>query len=87
MVFDWGCEEEIVPAAIAGALRTVKALQRGRSSAPEYRIIEPVADEVVELTIPHIRSVVIRNEGQLLSTRFFLRILRTVAYTKSRVGR
>jgi integrase len=56
MVFDWGCEEEIVPATIAGALRTVKALQRGRTSAPEYRVVGPVADDVVEQTLPHIRS-------------------------------
>jgi len=34
-VFNWGCEEEIVPAEVAGALRTVKSLQTGRSAAVE----------------------------------------------------
>jgi integrase len=56
-VFDWGCEEEVVPATVAGALRTVKALQIGRTSAPEYRIVGPVADEIVELTLPHIKPL------------------------------
>ena len=60
-VFDWGCEEEIVPAAVAGALRTVKALQRGRTSAPEYRVVGPVADDVVEMTLPHIKSLQVQD--------------------------
>ena len=52
-VFDWGGgEEEIVPATVAGALRTVKSLQIGRTTAPEYRTIEPVEDDVVEKTFP-----------------------------------
>ena len=55
-VFDWGCEEEIVPATVAGALRTVKSLQIGRTSAPEYRTVKPVADDVVEKTLAHVKS-------------------------------
>ena len=60
-VFDWGCEEEIVPAAVAGALRTVKALQRGRTAAPEYRVVGPVADDAVELTLAHIKSLQVQD--------------------------
>jgi integrase len=60
-VFDWGCEEEIVPATVAGALRTVKALQMGRTSAPEYRIVGPVPDDVVELTLTHMKSMDVQN--------------------------
>jgi integrase len=60
-VFSWGCEEEIVPAAVAGALRTVKALQQGRTSAPEYDDIQPVPDGIVEKTLPHIKSSQIQD--------------------------
>ena len=59
--FDWGCEEEIVPATVSGALRTVKALQKGRSSAIEYEAIQPVDDDIVEKTLKHIRSTQIRD--------------------------
>jgi len=57
-VFSWGCEEEIVPAEIAGALRTVRSLQTGRSAAVEYEDVEPVPDDVVEKTLPHLRPAV-----------------------------
>jgi hypothetical protein len=60
-VFCWGCEEEIVPADVAGALRMVKDLQKGRSSAVEYADIGPVSDEIIEKTLPHIRSQQIRD--------------------------
>jgi hypothetical protein len=41
-VFSWGCEEELVSAEVAGALRMVRALQVGRTSAIEYEDIQPV---------------------------------------------
>ena len=53
-VFYWGSEEEIVPAEVAGALRVMKMLQKGRSAAKENAPVEPVADEIVEKTLPHI---------------------------------
>jgi integrase len=57
-VFCWGCEEEIVPAEIGAALRMVKHLQAGRTTAADYAAIEPVADEIVEKTLPHLTPVV-----------------------------
>jgi len=60
-VFSWGCEEEIVPVEVAGALRMVKSLQKGRTSAIEYDDIQPVEDEVVEKTLQHIKSPQIRD--------------------------
>ena len=39
LVFLWGCEEELVPVDVAGALKMVKPLQKGRTSAKVY---EPV---------------------------------------------
>ena len=54
-VFCWGCEEEIVPAEVAGALQMVKLLQRGRTSAKEYKEVKPVDDAVVEKTLPHLK--------------------------------
>ena len=60
-VFDWGAGEEIVSPAIAGALRTVKALQKGRSTAVEYDPTAPVDDEIVEKTLKYIKSPQIRD--------------------------
>jgi len=53
-VFYWGSEEEIVPAEVAGALRTMKMLQKGRSAAKENAPVQAVDDEIVEKTLPHI---------------------------------
>jgi len=53
--FDWGREEEIIPADIAIAVCAVKPLKQGRTTAAEYNTVEPVADEVVEKTLPHLK--------------------------------
>ena len=60
-VFYWGAEEEIIPATVAGALRTVKELPKGRSAAVERAAVKPVADDVVEKTLRHIDSEQIRD--------------------------
>ena len=60
-IFYWGGEEEIVPAEVTGALRTIKMLQKGRSSAVEYDPTEPVDDETVEKTLLHVMSPQIRD--------------------------
>ena len=57
-VFYWGCEEEIVPAEVGAALRMVKHLQAGRTSAVDYDAVEPVADDIVEKTLPHLKPTV-----------------------------
>ena len=60
-LFSWGCEEEIVPAEVAGALRTMRALQSGRTSAVDYEDIQPVDDAVVEQTLTYIKSAQIKD--------------------------
>ena len=55
-VFDWGACEEIIPADVANVLRVVKPLQKGRTTAVEYADIEPVADAIVEKTLPYLEQ-------------------------------
>ena len=56
-LFDWGCDEEIIPADIALALRTVRSLEWGRTAAIDYNPIEPIEDAIVEKTLPHLTPV------------------------------
>ena len=60
-IFSWGCEEEIVPAEVAGALRMVSALKAGQTAAIEYDDIEPVDDDILEKTLPHIKYPLIQD--------------------------
>ena len=43
-MFYWGCEEEIVPMEVAGAMRMVRDLQKGRTVAVDYDDIQRVHD-------------------------------------------
>jgi len=53
-MFNWGTEEEIVPAAVAGAVKTVKALGEGRDPAVKERPeVEAVPDETIAKVLPH----------------------------------
>jgi integrase len=54
-MFDWGGEEEIIPAEVAMAIKIVKPLKKGQSTAIEYDPVEPVADDVVEKTMPYLK--------------------------------
>ncbi len=52
-MFTWGTEEELVPAAVAGAVRMVKALGEGRDPAvKEKPEVEAVSDETLEKIRP-----------------------------------
>ena len=53
-MFYWGCDEEIIPAEIGGALRMARDLQRGKTSAVDYDDIQPVEDAIVEKTLPYL---------------------------------
>ena len=55
-VFDWGGEEEIIPADIANSVKLVKPLKSGHTSAVEYDDIKPVSDENVEKTLPYLNQ-------------------------------
>jgi integrase len=61
-IFKWASSEELVPAAVYQSLATVTGLQRGRSAARETDPVVPVADEVVDATLPylnrHVRGLV-----------------------------
>ncbi|HEX3150153.1 MAG TPA: site-specific integrase [Gemmataceae bacterium] len=54
-LFRWAVAEQLVPVAVHQSLLTVTGLTRGRTEAPEPEPIQPVADEVVEQTLPAMR--------------------------------
>jgi integrase len=53
-VFKWAVAEELVPASIHEALRTVEALRKGKTEARESKPVKPVAEAVVKATLPHL---------------------------------
>ena len=57
-VFGWAVGQELVPAAVAGALAHVGGLKRGRSAAREKPRVGPVAGAVVDRTQPHLPPAV-----------------------------
>jgi integrase len=57
-LFRWGVSEEMVPETTYRALLAVQGLQKGRSGARESEPVEPVADEIVERTIPRLNREV-----------------------------
>jgi len=57
-VFRWGASEELLPASVYESLRTVESLPKGRSDARETKPIEPVDDDTVDATLPHLPLVV-----------------------------
>jgi integrase len=52
--FRWGVGQELVPAGVYDALRAVEGLKAGRSEAREPEPKQPVSDETVEATLPHL---------------------------------
>jgi integrase len=53
-MFKWGVGEEIVPESAWRALTAVRGLERGRTEAHETEPIKPVADAVVDATLPYV---------------------------------
>jgi integrase len=56
--FRWGVAHELVASDILHALEAVDHLKAGRTPAPEYQEIEPVSDEIVEKTLPHLPPII-----------------------------
>lgn len=56
--FRWGVRKQLIPPAIIQALETVPGLRRGKCEANETDPIQPIADETVEATLPHLPAVV-----------------------------
>ena len=57
-IFRWAVAEELVPGEVLTALDAVTGLQKGRTPARETEPIEPVADVVVDATLPHLNRYV-----------------------------
>jgi integrase len=57
-MFKWAVGEQLLPPVAFQALSAVEGLRRGRTSARETDPVLPVADAVVEATLPHLLSVV-----------------------------
>lgn len=53
-LFRWAVENELLPVTVHQALRAVAGLRKGRSEVKEARPVEPVAEEVVGKTLPHL---------------------------------
>jgi integrase len=52
--FKWATSQELVPATVWHGLRTVSGLRAGRTRARETDPIRPVADAIVDATLPHV---------------------------------
>jgi hypothetical protein len=57
-MFKWAVAQELVPPATHQALQAVTGLRKGRTDARETDPVMPVADAVVELTLPRLPLVV-----------------------------
>jgi integrase len=53
-MFKWAVSEEIVPETTHRALATVRGLERGRTEVRETEPVKPIADAVVEATLPFV---------------------------------
>lgn len=51
-VFKWAVSEELIPPSVFHGLQTVTGLGKGRTTAPDPGPVEPVADELIERTLP-----------------------------------
>ncbi len=58
-MFRWAVSEELLPVATHQALTTVPGLKKGRTAAEEPEPIRPVAEEVVDATLPFLPHVLV----------------------------
>lgn len=57
-MFRWGSNQELVPPSVYHALQPVPGLKRGRTKARETEPVGPVADHVVEATLPKLPRII-----------------------------
>jgi integrase len=57
-LFRWAASEKLVPLPVNQSLATVEGLRAGRSEARETEPVRPIAEQVVEATLPHMRPQV-----------------------------
>lgn len=62
LAFRWATENELIPASVYQALKTVTGMRRGRSGARENDPVKPIDPEIVEAVIPHLPPVVADNQ-------------------------
>jgi integrase len=58
LMFKWATAEEIIEPSVLQALKAVEGLQAGRSEAKDRPDVGPVADEHVDLALPHLSKTV-----------------------------
>ena len=58
LMFNWGVEQEFVPIQIVTALRAVRSLRKGKTTAPERKKVEKVSTKDFEKTLPFLPPVV-----------------------------
>ena len=57
-MFRWAASKRLVPDSVHVSLATVEGLKAGRSAARETAPVRPVAEAIVEATVPHMRPQV-----------------------------
>jgi integrase len=57
-LFRWAVENEFLPVEVYQTICTVQGLRKGRSKAKESHPVEPVGEETVNKTLPHLSSPV-----------------------------
>lgn len=57
-MFKWAVEESLVDVSIADAIGMVSGLKEGRTELKETEDVPPVAQEVVDATLPHLSRIV-----------------------------
>ena len=57
-MFRWGVEGELIPPNVWHGLQAVSGLRKGRCGVRESEPVEPVPNEIVQQTLPHLTSVV-----------------------------
>jgi integrase len=57
-LFKWGVSRELVPPMVFHGVSTVSSLRKGRTEAHESEPVKPVANEVVDATLPFLPPVV-----------------------------
>jgi len=56
-LFSWGVSQQLVSALVPAALREVRPLRKGKSSARETDPVRPAERSAVERTLPHLTSL------------------------------
>jgi integrase len=57
-IWKWAVADELAPETVYRALRAVRGLEKGRTEARETEAVPPVAEAVVDATLPHLHPTV-----------------------------